>query len=66
MSAADADAAPADSPRYEPRCILVTGGAGFIGSHVVLRLVQEFPDTKVRSVFHDARPLSLQSSVLLC
>lgn len=28
---------------YEPKVILVTGGAGFIASHVVLRLVNRYP-----------------------
>ena len=32
---------------YTPRSILVTGGAGFIASHVVLRLVNRYPDCKV-------------------
>jgi hypothetical protein len=32
---------------YEPRCILITGGAGFIASHVVLRLVRNYPQYKV-------------------
>jgi len=28
---------------YQPRCVLLTGGAGFIGSHVAIRLVQRYP-----------------------
>ena len=32
---------------YEPKSILLTGGAGFIASHVVIRLVNKYPDTKV-------------------
>jgi dTDP-D-glucose 4,6-dehydratase len=30
-----------------PRNILLTGGAGFVGSHVVVRLVQKYPHYKV-------------------
>jgi len=33
---------------YEPRNILITGGAGFIASHVVLRLVKRYGHYKVR------------------
>jgi UDP-glucose 4,6-dehydratase len=32
---------------YTPKAILLTGGAGFIGSHVAIRLVQQHPDIKV-------------------
>ena len=32
---------------YKPRCILVTGGAGFIASHVAIRLVKNYPQYKV-------------------
>lgn len=34
---------------YTPKNILVTGGAGFIGSHVVTRLVAKYPQYKVRT-----------------
>lgn len=32
---------------YVPKCVLVTGGAGFIASHVTLRLVHSYADCKV-------------------
>lgn len=32
---------------YNPQSILVTGGAGFIASHVVIRLCSRYPNTKV-------------------
>jgi UDP-glucose 4,6-dehydratase len=32
---------------YTPKNILLTGGAGFIGSHVVLRLLRNHPQYKV-------------------
>ena len=37
---------------YEARSILVTGGAGFIASHVVIRLVQRYPEAKVSCELH--------------
>ena len=30
-----------------PKCVLVTGAAGFIGSHVAARMVLQYPQTKV-------------------
>ena len=38
-----------DTQVYEPKNILVTGGAGFIASHIVLQLVKQFPQYKVRT-----------------
>ena len=35
-----------DAP-YEPRSLLLTGGTGFIGSHVAVRLAKTFPDAKI-------------------
>jgi len=32
---------------YTPKCILVTGGAGFIASHVVILLVNKYPDVMI-------------------
>lgn len=35
------------SAAYKPTCILVTGGAGFIASHIVIQLVKQYPQYKV-------------------
>jgi FlaA1/EpsC-like NDP-sugar epimerase len=32
---------------FTPKSILLTGGAGFIGSHVALRLIKQYPSYKV-------------------
>jgi len=37
---------------YEPKHILITGGAGFIASHVVERLCAQYPTYKVRVTNH--------------
>lgn len=34
---------PSSSAGYSPKNILVTGGAGFIASHVVILLVERYP-----------------------
>lgn len=36
---------PADD--YTPKNILITGGCGFIASHVAIRLVKNYPQYKV-------------------
>jgi len=40
-------AAATEPTTYAPKNILVTGGAGFIASHVVIQLVKSFPQYKV-------------------
>ena len=32
---------------YEPKNILITGGAGFIASHVVILLVKKYPNYRI-------------------
>lgn len=36
-----------DDVEYKPKNVLITGGAGFIGSHVTIRLVQKYGCYKV-------------------
>lgn len=33
--------------KYVPKSIMLTGGAGFIGSHVAILLAKKYPDYKV-------------------
>ncbi|GMH39689.1 hypothetical protein BSKO_07587 [Bryopsis sp. KO-2023] len=44
---ADEGRAPPQQDDYVPNNVLVTGGAGFIGSHVTTRLVNNYPQYKV-------------------
>lgn len=32
---------------YQPKNIMITGGAGFIASHVVILLVKKYPQCKI-------------------
>lgn len=61
--------------QYLPRSILITGGAGFIASHVVTQLLDSHPQYKVRmslltrnthatSTFETSDPVGLQIVVL--
>ena len=36
-----------ENKKHQPKNILITGGAGFIASHVVLLLVKKYPDFNV-------------------
>ena len=36
--------------RPAPKVALVTGGAGFVGSHLIRRIVEQFPETSVISI----------------
>ena len=36
-----------ETETYSPAAILLTGGAGFIGSNVAIRIVQQHPSIKV-------------------
>ena len=47
---------------YKPRNILLTGGAGFIGSHVALRLIQRHPEYKVRQALFSGAALRVAVS----
>lgn len=37
---------------YKPKNIMLTGGAGFIGSHVAILLAEKYPDYKERLFFN--------------
>lgn len=41
----------ANGPAYQPKNILITGGAGFIASHVAIRLVKNYGHYKVSWLF---------------
>ena len=44
---------------YKPQNVLVTGGAGFIASHVVIRLVKNYAHYKVLGVLYNADTYTL-------
>ena len=50
---------------YKPSVILITGAAGFIGSHTALRLVRNLPDVRVRFPFLRFLFFALSLSALL-
>ena len=45
---------------YEPQRILITGGAGFIASHVTRRLIKNYSKYKVRSCSNTAQGMALE------
>ena len=47
MSASKRQKKEEPASEYTPKNILVTGGAGFIASHIVIQLVKKFPQYKV-------------------
>ncbi len=49
--------------QYTPKTILVTGGAGFIASHVVIRLVNNYPQYKVTAL---CRQACITGYLLIC
>ncbi|PNW86369.1 hypothetical protein CHLRE_02g083800v5 [Chlamydomonas reinhardtii] len=46
MATSNGNGTPEVEP-YEPKNILITGGAGFIASHVVIRITKNYPQYKV-------------------
>ena len=44
---------------YEAKSILLTGGAGFIASHVAIRLIKRYPEAKVMPSANLGRYLTL-------
>ena len=49
---------------YTPKNILITGAAGFIGSHVALRIIKNYPQYKVgapRRLGRDPAPACMKS-----
>lgn len=51
---------------YTPKCILMTGAAGFIGSHAAIRLVKNHPNVKVSRRILFFHFLALWSELVLC
>lgn len=49
MATSNGNGTPEVEP-YEPKNILITGGAGFIASHVVIRITKNYPQYKVDSL----------------
>jgi cell wall-associated NlpC family hydrolase len=41
------DDLPSRTMTYQPGNVLITGGAGFIASHVAILLAEKYPDCKV-------------------
>jgi hypothetical protein len=55
-----AETANGSTATFTPKNILITGGCGFIASHVVIRLVKNYPQYKARELWREWGGMVLQ------